>query len=119
NRRSGSRASEAAAPAIMTEGPLSPPIASIAILGAPSTNPVSPPVTAGSVLRLGLQDFTPLVVAAARAHVVRQLQLAAIGAFLILGRGQRVVAAPHVAPRGRCLSLGDGHGGTCSVGHEF
>src|SRR5437764_7759364 len=50
--------------------------------------------------------------AASRAHVVRQLQFAAIGAFLELGRRQRMVAAAHVPLGRRGFSLGDSHCGT-------
>jgi hypothetical protein len=50
--------------------------------------------------------------AACRTHVVRQLQLTAVRAFLELGRRQRVVAAAHVALGRRGFSLGDSHCGT-------
>jgi hypothetical protein len=50
--------------------------------------------------------------AASRAQVVRQLELAAIGAFLE-GRGrQRMMAAAHIPLRRRGFSLGDSHCGT-------
>jgi hypothetical protein len=50
--------------------------------------------------------------AASRAQIVRQLQLAAIGAFLErLGR-QRMMAAAHIPLGGRGFSLGDSHCGT-------
>jgi hypothetical protein len=43
---------------------------------------------------------------------VRQLEFAAIGAFLELGRLQRMVAAAHVPLGRRGFSLGDSHCGT-------
>src|SRR3546814_20934347 len=52
--------------------------------------------------------------AAGAAEIVRQLQFAAIRAFLIVDGRQRVVAATHVALGRRCFSLGEGHAGTCS-----
>jgi hypothetical protein len=50
--------------------------------------------------------------AACGAHIVRQLQLAAIGAFLEAFRSQRMMAATHVPLRRRGFSLGDSHCGT-------
>jgi hypothetical protein len=50
--------------------------------------------------------------AASRAQVVRQLQFAAIGAFLERGRLQPIVAAAHVALGRRGFSFGDSHCGT-------
>jgi hypothetical protein len=52
------------------------------------------------------------------AHVVRQLQLAAIGAFLELSRRQRMVAAAHIPLGRRSFSLWDSHCGTflCKFG---
>src|SRR5687767_15857461 len=44
------------------------------------------------IYTLSLHDALPI------SDVVRQPQLAAIGAFLILGRLQRVMAAAHVTP---------------------
>jgi hypothetical protein len=52
--------------------------------------------------------------AAGGAEIVRQVKLAAILAFLVIDRLQRMVAAAHVALRRRGFSLGDGHAGTCS-----
>jgi hypothetical protein len=51
--------------------------------------------------------------AARRAHVVRQLQFAAVRAFLELLCFQRMMAAAHIALRRRSFSLGDSHCGTC------
>ena len=62
---------------------------------------------------LGRDDLAAVIVAAGRAQVVRQLQLAAIRAFLEARRLQRMMAAAHVALRRRSFSLGDGHCGTC------
>ena len=61
---------------------------------------------------MGTVEF--VVEAAGVAQIVRTLQLTAIRAFLEGVDRQRVVAAAHVALRGRSLSLGDGHVGTCS-----
>jgi hypothetical protein len=47
--------------------------------------------------------------AASRAHIVRQLQFAAIRAFLKRRRAKRVMASAHVALRRRGFSLGDSH----------
>ena len=101
-----------AAPATITSGPTSPPIASIAIRGPLPTYAVSrkPFVT----LSLDRPDFTPVIVAAGGAKIVREMELAAILAFLVVDRLQRMMAAAHVALRRRSFSLGDGHPGTCS-----
>jgi hypothetical protein len=50
--------------------------------------------------------------AASRAHVVRQLQFAAVRTFLKLGGLQRVMAAAHVPLGRRSFSLWDSHCGT-------
>jgi hypothetical protein len=50
---------------------------------------------------------------------VRQAKLAAIRAFLEVGRLQRMMAAAHVALRRRSFSFRDGHPGTCSNSFEF
>jgi hypothetical protein len=52
---------------------------------------------------------------ASRAHVVRQLKLSAIRAFLELGRRQRMMAAAHVPLRRRGFSLRDSHCGTFKI----
>src|SRR3954464_10220151 len=67
------------------------------------------------VLRLDGLDFTPVIMTAGDAQIVRQMQLAAIRAFLVIDRLQRVMAAAHVALRRRGFSFGDGHPGTCSI----
>src|SRR4051812_26236780 len=97
----------------MVAGPWSPPIASMAIRGPLPTYRFSL-CRPAPVLRLDGPDFTPVIMAAGGAEVMRQPELAAIRAFLIIGRLQRVVAAAHVALRRRGFSLGDGHPGTCS-----
>jgi hypothetical protein len=51
-------------------------------------------------------------VAASRAHIVRQLEFAAVRAFLKLDRRQRVMAAAHIPLRRRGFSLRDSHCGT-------
>ena len=66
-------------------------------------------------LGLGRDDFAAVIMAARRAHVVRQLQFAAVGAFLELGRRQRMVAAAHVPLRRRGFSLWDSHCGTFEI----
>jgi hypothetical protein len=53
--------------------------------------------------------------AACRAQIVRQLQLAAIRALLERRRLQRVVAAAHVPLRRRGFSLRDSHCGTFEI----
>ena len=60
-------------------------------------------------------DFAAVVEAAGPAQVVRQLQLTAVRAFLELGRGQRVMAATHVAAGRRGLALGNGHEAPVSI----
>jgi hypothetical protein len=50
--------------------------------------------------------------AACRAHIVRQLELAAIGALLEARGRQRMMAAAHIPLRRRGFSLGDSHCGT-------
>ena len=93
--------------AIIANGPVSPPMASIAIRG---------PQRRGRITTLrAREDFAAVIMAARRAQIVRQLQFPAIRAFLELGRRQRVVAAAHVALRGRSFSLGDSHSGTFSI----
>src|SRR3954468_12472499 len=81
------------APEIIAAGPVSPPMASMAIRGPPLMG-------LDASLGLSRDDFAAVVVATRRAHVVRQLQFAAIGAFLELRGLQRMVAAAHV-PLGR------------------
>jgi hypothetical protein len=61
---------------------------------------------------LGRDDFAAVIMAARLAHVVRELQLAAIRTFLELGRRQRVMAAAHVPLRRRGFSFWDSHCGT-------
>jgi hypothetical protein len=47
--------------------------------------------------------------AASRTQIVRQLQLAAVRAFLERRRAERIMAPAHVALRRRGFSLGDSH----------
>src|SRR4051794_36351443 len=61
------------------------------------------------VLGLGRDDFAAVIVAARRTQIVRQLELAAVRAFLERRRLQRMVAAAHVALGRRCFSLRDSH----------
>jgi hypothetical protein len=58
-------------------------------------------------------NLTAIVEAARIAHMVRALQLTAIGAFLKRFNGKRMVAATHAALGWRCFSLWNGHEGTC------
>src|SRR4051794_25486278 len=97
----------------MVAGPWSPPIASMAIRGPLPTYRFSL-CRPAPVLRLDGPDFTSIIMAAGGAEVVRKPELAAIRAFLVIGRLQRVMAAAHVALRRRGFSLGDSHPGTCS-----
>jgi hypothetical protein len=53
--------------------------------------------------------------AARRAQIVWQLEFTAIGAFLELGRDQRMMAATHVPLRGRSFSFWDSHCGTFKI----
>jgi hypothetical protein len=57
--------------------------------------------------------------AAGGAHVVGQLQLAAIRAFLELLGLERMMAAAHVPLRRRGFSLGDSHSGTCVISKKL
>src|SRR5574338_335946 len=100
-----SRRSARAAPATIAAGPPSPPIASIAMHG-PSL------IWAGRDLGFGRDDFAAVIMTACLAHVVRQLQLAAVRAFLELGGLQSMMAAAHVPLGRRGFSLRDSHCGT-------
>src|SRR5271166_1435184 len=99
-------------------GALSPPIASTASVNGPVTcrpegrrEPDSDPDSASQRLACR-NDLAPAVVAAMPAHVVRTLQLAAIGALHVRLVRQRLVAAAH-PPAGRGgFSLRYGHGRT-------
>src|SRR6478672_49722 len=105
NWSDGSLRSARTAPAIIAAGPVSPPMASIAMRG--------PAVMGRSLsLCLGRDDFAAVIVTASRAHVVRQLQLTAVRAFLELGGFQRMMAAAHVPLGRRSFSLRDSHCGT-------
>jgi hypothetical protein len=88
-------------------------MASIAMRGTSATRPVSPVQARGSVSRS--DDFAAVIMSARLAKIVRQLQFAAIRAFLKRGRGQRVVAATHIPTRRRGFSLRDGHFGTLFI----
>src|SRR5947209_13903482 len=80
-------------------------MASIAIRGPPS-------MRARSGSGLGRDDFAAVIMAASRAHVVRQLQFAAVRAFLERSRLEPMMAAAHVPLRRRSFSLRDSHCGT-------
>jgi hypothetical protein len=66
-------------------------------------------VSALGGLRSRRGHFTPIVVAARFAQMMRALQLAAIRAFGISRGFQRMMRSPHVAARGRSLLFWDGH----------
>ncbi len=102
--------SASAAPATMTGGPPSPPIASIAIRGAGRAFIVADPTGSG----LDGNDFTAIIVAARAAHMMWALQFAAIRAFLECRNRQPIMATAHVTLRGRGFSLWDCHVGTYS-----
>ena len=68
------------------------------------------PQAGGHITQLALdrEDLASVVVAAARADVVRELLTVALGALGQVGGGQRVVAAAHVALALAGLLLGNG-----------
>src|SRR5205823_4273739 len=105
NWSDGSFLSARDAPAIIAAGPASPPIASMAMRGPSLMGPLAS-------LGLGRDDFAAVIVAASRAQIVRQLQFAAVRAFLELRRGQRMMAAAHVPLGRRGFSFRDSHCGT-------
>src|SRR6478672_10422936 len=105
NSSEESRLSAFDAPEIIAVGPLSPPIASMAMR--------EPPVMRAALgLSLGRDDFAAVIMTASRAQIVRQLQFAAVRAFLERGGLQRMVAAAHVPLGRRFFSLRDSHCGT-------
>src|SRR3954452_1162158 len=97
-------------------GALSPPMASTASVKGPvigwsdaCRSSASGPYRAPQRLA-GRDDLAPVVMAAMAAHVMRPLQLAAIGAFGMGLVRQCLMAAAH-APAGRAgFSLWNGHG---------
>ena len=82
-------------------------------------NVLLPPLCECFYLGFDRADLAAVIVAAACAQIVGQAKLAAIRAFLVVGRLQRVVAAAHIALRRRGFSFRDGHPGTCSNSFEF
>src|SRR5438270_5635189 len=64
---------------------------------------------AGLRLVPGCDDLAAVIMAAGAAHIVRQLEFAAIRALLERGRLQRMVAAAHVPLRRRSFSFRDSH----------
>src|SRR5689334_5070784 len=80
-------------------------MASIAIVGPEFMNSRGPRPGSG----LGRNDFAAVIVTASRAHVVRQLELAAVRALLERRGLQRMMAAAHVPLGRRCFSLRDSH----------
>jgi hypothetical protein len=57
----------------------------------------------------GCDDLAPVIVAAVAAHMVRPLQLPAVGAFGVGLVRERLMAPPHPGPGGGGLSLRYGH----------
>src|SRR5436190_18940903 len=96
-------------PATITAGPISPPMASTAMRGLTSIRGAPCPRCRSG---LGRNDLAAVIVAAGRAEIVRKLELTAVGALLEARRSQRVMAAAHIALRGRRFSLRDGHLGS-------
>ncbi len=90
----------ATAPASMAAGPLSPPMASIAMRGPASIACCPSPASRSGLAR---DDLAAVIMAAGRAQVVRQLQLAAVRAFL----------------EGRRASAHDGCGACCASRAKF
>ncbi len=66
-------------------------------------------VSSLSGLRSRRGHFTPVVVSARFAQMMRALELAAIRAFGISRGFQRMMRSPHVAARGRSLLFWNGH----------
>src|SRR5262245_20650602 len=89
------------APSTTTAGPKSPPIASSAIFMGAGGMP--------ALLALDGQDLAPLVEAAVRADLVRQLRFAALGADGPCGRGHLVVRAALAAAGPGMASFGQRH----------
>src|ERR1700742_1182568 len=58
---------------------------------------------------LGRDDLAALVHAGLQVDMVRTLQLARFLVFMEAVRAERMVRTPHVAPRRRSFSLGNGH----------
>src|SRR5262249_14439434 len=122
-RAAGWRWAAMSSPATTMSGAASPPMASTASVNFCSAVPLIaaaceegcgallPCARPGSGADGGLQglaspdDLAAVIVAAMAAHVVRALQLAAVAAFGMGFAAERLVAAPHAAPRGRGLSL--------------
>lgn len=64
----------------------------------------------GSDAALGLRDLSVAVEAAGRTHMMRQLDFAAVGAFVNGRRNQRMVRATIVPPGTGNFLLWDRHG---------
>jgi hypothetical protein len=54
-------------------------------------------------------NLAAVIMPAARTHVVRTLQLAAIRAFCVRSANQRIVRTPHITPRFGRLFLRNSH----------
>src|SRR5205085_3724778 len=112
----GCRCSAISAPLTTMRGAWSPPIASRAIVTPSLTLVPLIPALSSTRLRSCLDDLPPVIVAAGLAQVVRTLQLAAVRAFGIGDRLQRMMRSPHIAPRWRSFLLGNGHGEARVIG---
>src|SRR5437763_1428743 len=106
---SGCRCSAISAPLTTMRGAWSPPIASRAIVTPSLTLVPLTLVCLSAGLGSCLGDLPPVIVAAGFAQVMRTLQLAAVRALGKGGRLQRMMRAPHVAPRWRSFLFGNGH----------
>src|SRR3984957_17680111 len=98
------------APLTTMSGACSPPMASSAMTTRLLKAGLSPLPRASRRLGRCRNHLAPVVMADGGAKVMRPPQLAAIRAFDVSGRLQRVVRTPHVTARLGGLFLRDGHG---------
>jgi hypothetical protein len=64
----------------------------------------------GRLQAIRRHHFTAIIIAAMGADMMRALQFAAIGAFMMRGAAERFMAAAHAAAGRRSLSFRNGHG---------
>src|SRR5208282_3079916 len=98
------------APFTTMSGACSPPMASSAMTTRLLKAGFLPPARASRRLGRSRNHFASVVIAAGGAEVRRPPQLAAVRAFGVNRRLQRVVGTPHVAARLGGLFLRNGHG---------
>ena len=110
NCASGKRSRAMAAPFTTMAGACSPPIASSAMTSRLFKRRLLPGSGASRRFRRRRADFAAVVLAAGGTNVMRPLQLAAIGAFDVARRLQRMMRTAHIAARGGCLLLWNCHG---------